>query len=147
MLMNVYINGDHEHLWTEESTYHKIQETQVEQLFTLTNFLTQLGNTCIIGGDFNFGRTSPNYSRIFEIAKVSDPFARSNKATYRSEFLPEGITSQVLDYFFITSNTMFIRSSKRQYLFEKPVKVNKKKSIFLSDHIGLSLHLTLTPKS
>jgi exonuclease III len=147
VLMNVYVNGDHDHLWTEKSPYHKIQQSQIEQLFILVNFFTQLGSNCIIGGDFNFGRHSPNYVLIKQMSKVTDPFASSNKPTYRKEFLPPGISSQVHDYIFMTSTTYSIHTSKRKYLFEKTVKVTKKKSIFLSDHIGLSLSVSFHPKT
>lgn len=146
ILMNVYLNGDHDHLWTQESPYHKIQQSQVEQLFTLVNFFTQLGNTCIIAGDINFARTSPNYDLLMRMSKVTDAFVSSNKPTYREEFLPEGIPSQVLDYVLISSKTQTIRCADRTYIFTKPVKVTKKKSIFLSDHIGLSLTINLSPK-
>lgn len=147
MILNTYLTGDFDHKWTPDSPFAYIQESQLRQIADLLTLLKQVGNTVIIGGDFNAPKSSYLYEQFTHLAPVIDPFISYTDHTYHPEYLPSHVPPARLDYIFIPKPHPTLQIVTTEQLFTQKIQLQNKRYAHLSDHIALQLNLKLLASS
>jgi hypothetical protein len=135
--LNVHLsavsNGD----WSEKSIY---AQRLTNELISFNTFLTCLDkkSITIISGDFNTAKESVFYAQMQRSPLLTDIFAKDNKPTYHSEFLPKGENNNYIDYLFIYGNKNNYKIINTIRIFTDKVQLSKNKKNFVSGHIGLA---------
>jgi endonuclease/exonuclease/phosphatase family metal-dependent hydrolase len=143
-ICNTYLvaNGDGD--WSECGRYYRAHE---HDLRALVDLITQIScepqaSSLLVSGDFNIPKGSNLYTKFVHDAHVMDLFASDASPTYHKEFLAADQISHCIDYIFIRS-LFSARIQQPVVLFKEKVTLPSGKCQFLSDHLGLFVHITV----
>ena len=91
----------------------------------------------MVCGDFNVARESPLFGEFTAATGLADGFDGACPPTFRPEYLPAGATPHCID-FILTAGEVKVESAALVFAEKEPLD-------YVSDHIGLSARLSLTP--
>jgi sphingomyelin phosphodiesterase 2 len=118
--------------WRPGNRFEAAQRSQLDALAGLVRGLT---GPVIVCGDFNVPGDTALHEDFRRRAALEDAFGGTYPVTFRPEFLPPGRTPRCIDFILCSQG---LRATEPSLLFgaEQPG------GGFVSDHLGLSAHLT-----
>ncbi len=133
-VVNTHLTANKDGNWSSANRYFDFQAAQLARL-QQTSARPSHGRV-VVAGDFNLASGSPLYRRFVAEGGWDDPFADSDPATYKLEFLPPGSAAHRIDYLLARGGAV----SDPQVWFEQPSGA----VAHLSDHVALTARLGLS---
>jgi endonuclease/exonuclease/phosphatase family metal-dependent hydrolase len=125
----------------------RFYDFQRAQLVRLNQFLARQPRpgVRVITGDFNLPSTSDLYPLIVAYGAHRDPFATTNPCTYHPAFLRDGVPALRVDYLLVDGDEHHYPILDARTLFDEPIAGEDGTAFYLSDHIGLTVQIGLSP--
>ena len=139
-IVNTHTFSDFEFEWSTTNKLYRFVKTQIEQLATQINKLSDNEQSIIMVGDLNSKKNSTLYKYLLHTTKMIDIFGDTSSPTYykdRLDYKFRGKTSERIDHVLLKSNKNKIKTTSRSHLFNDQERLANKKNSYLSDHIGL----------
>lgn len=140
LLVNTHFNAVHDSKWHMGGAYYGLIMNEINQFH---NLLTKKasGKLIVAAGDFNIQKGTPLYRQLMSKKSLTDVFSSQKSFTYRSF---SNINKKFcIDYMFIYGRSSMYKIKERKKIFTDRWRFDKKKSLFISDHVALSVSLRI----
>jgi endonuclease/exonuclease/phosphatase family metal-dependent hydrolase len=132
LLGNTQLTANRDGDWSSANRHHHLHHQQLRivhhALRTAGAHTTLLS---VLGGDFNIASSSPLYRQIIDHGAWHDPFASTDRPTYRAEYLPAGRPAHRIDYLLVSGHQV----TSADLVLAEPAHLGSGAS-FLSDHLA-----------
>jgi endonuclease/exonuclease/phosphatase family metal-dependent hydrolase len=141
VVLNTHLNANYVANWTRRGRYALVEHGQLQQLAEIVR--AQPADALVVAaGDFNIPRDSWLYEEFLAASGAVDPLAGDMRPTLR---LPRGVPSrlaQPIDFTMLRLPAQPSISVRSEHHFDQPMPLAGGRFGYLSDHIGVALHLS-----
>jgi sphingomyelin phosphodiesterase 2 len=124
--------------WSPANRFYPVHRAQ---LAALAEVVRDVSGPAVVCGDFNVARDSSLFGDFVRDTGLSDAFGGTCPPTFHAEFLPSGASRHCID-FILTSDAVTVTATRLVFDGKHPFPDGPG---YVSDHIGLSAQLSLTP--
>jgi endonuclease/exonuclease/phosphatase family metal-dependent hydrolase len=137
-VVNTHPVANREGDWSRTGRFYPLHRAQ---LATLAQIVGGIGGPAVVCGDFNVDRDSSLFSDFIAETGLADAFGGKCPPTFHAEYLPAGNMPHCIDFILTTTG---VKAESAGLLFTGRVPLPGGPN-YVSDHIGLSADLILTP--
>jgi len=141
-LFNTHLTAVLNHNWSVSSKYYLELTAEINQFHQLIKKPNQ-AKSILISGDFNIAKKSQLYQQLTILPGLFDINKTDPKPTRHLEYALPGQKVNCVDYIFIFDLKKTCKITNPCRLFENKLKLDGKKTAYVSDHIGLSVEIDL----
>ena len=141
VIINTHILANYVGDWERRGIYSRVEEMQLGQLAKTVRSQLQ-DSIVIVVGDFNIPRGSKLYHDFLSNSGLTDPLAGDTRPTLR---MPPGVPprfSLPIDYALVRMPEKHMFKIDCDHCFTSKYKINRWRQDYLSDHIGIEIHIT-----
>jgi endonuclease/exonuclease/phosphatase family metal-dependent hydrolase len=139
-IVNTHLTANRDGDWSPGNRFFAFQRAQLRR-FNATLARWRRPGLTVITGDFNIASDSAHYPQITDHGARHDPFTVSDPVTFQAAFLPPGEPAHRIDYILLAGEASVLDAAT---LLSDPETVDGA-PLYLSDHIGLTVHIGVTP--
>jgi endonuclease/exonuclease/phosphatase family metal-dependent hydrolase len=140
VVLNTHLNANYSGDWSETNRYTYNQREQLRQLAEIV--AAQSAEALVIAcGDFNIPRGCWLYEEFLTASGMLDPLAGDARPTYRT---PPGVPERYalpIDFAFVRAPALPGLQISADVCFGDKVALATSQPIYLSDHLGIKLHV------
>lgn len=144
VVLNTHLNANYFASWGRGSRYAEVERRQLLQLAEIVR--AQPAEALVVAaGDFNVPRGSWLYDEFLEASGMRDPLAGDRRPTLR---LPRGVPARLampIDFALVRLPARPGLSVRSDHCLDKPLPLAGGRQGFVSDHVGVELHLAPEP--
>lgn len=141
VVLNTHLTANYRGRWGRDDMFAQQEHRQLQQLAQIVT-MQPLDVLVIVAGDFNIPRGSWLYDEFLAASGLTDPLADDMQPTLR---LPRGMPQRFampIDYALIRAPKLPNLHVSSQLRFKDKVTLIGGGDAYLSDHVGVELHLT-----
>lgn len=139
VILNTHLTANYSGDWSRGNVFARQEHRELQQLAEIVN-AQPLDALVIVCGDFNIPRGSWLYEYFLEATNLSDPLKDNRQPTYRPHrWMPSHYTAAI-DYALFRAPDLPDLQAESRLCFHEKVPLGKR-SIYLSDHVGVELRL------
>ena len=143
-IVNTHLTANSDDDYSAGGRFHDFQRAQLVRLNALLARRPRPGLR-VITGDFNLASTSDLYPLVVAYGAHRDPFATTDPYTYHPAFLRDGVPPLRVDYLLVDGDEHHYPVLGAETFFENPVTGEDGATLYLSDHVGLTVQIGLSP--
>jgi endonuclease/exonuclease/phosphatase family metal-dependent hydrolase len=140
IVLNTHLAANYTARWSYTNSYAKVERAQLRELAEVVRAIPD-DALVIIAGDFNVPRNSWLYDEFRSATGVIDPLVDATEPTYRPGPGVPTRAAQALDHIFVRAPRHFELTMHAELCLGDPVWLAHGTRGYLSDHLGIRLHL------
>lgn len=140
VVLNTHLAANYSARWSYTNSYARVERAQLRELAEVVRAIPD-DMLVIVAGDFNVPRGSWLYDEFRSATGVIDPLADATEPTYRPGPGVPLRAAQALDHVFVRAPLHLELTMNAELCLGDPVWLAHGTRGYLSDHLGVKLHL------
>jgi endonuclease/exonuclease/phosphatase family metal-dependent hydrolase len=136
-VINTHLSANRDGNWSATNRHYALHQAQ---LAALARYVAAAPQPAIISGDFNIARNSRLYSDFLQQSGLTDAFGDTCPPTFHQTYLSPGQSPHCIDFLLLSSPEMRIDSAALIFTGKVALPTGP---AYVTDHLGLGVHLTL----
>lgn len=141
IILNTHLNANYSLNGSTNNRYTQVQQRQIQQLAEIVR--AQPPSAIVIAvGDFNIPRGGWLYKEFLAASAMIDLLAGDTRPTQR---MPPGVPARLampIDFAFLRMPPLPMLDMQSDFCFDQPLPLLGARSDYLSDHVGIALHIS-----